>query len=540
MTNNTDNPDREILSLLPGYDPFRDADGFTYDKTKADRAVNFFRMCITHMEGPLAGKPYILRPHEECLTRNIFGWVDKDGKRRYRQCLYFVPRKNSKSTWAAGVALYCLAFDGEMGAQVYSAAGERDQAGILFRMMSGMIANDEGSDDPFMSNILQVKKGTKVIDHAKSNSFYKALSAEAGTKHGMGASCVIFDELHTQPNRDLYDVLKTSQGSRPQPLFISITTSDYDRPSICNEVHKYATDVRGGSISDPHFLPAIYEASIDDDWKDPEVWATCNPNLGHSVSMEFLEQECLRAQSIPSYQNTFKRLHLNIKTEQSEIWLDMADWDACAGEPVAQGPCYMGLDLSSRVDITALVLFFPETMSVLCNFWLPESALHGVDVKNKDIYEDARVRGLIDFTPGNTIDQGYIRMRVNELARAHDVKLIAFDDWNATQLSIQLHTDDGLPLVVHRQNLKAMNEPCKNIEAMVKDQSINHGGNAILRWMAANVAIYTDSSGNIKIDKSKSASKVDGMVALAMAVGAWLADDLEQASVYESRGVLQV
>lgn len=507
---------------LPGYDPYETGEGYWFDEDAAERACGLFE-CLKLIEGEHAGKPFHLEDWQKAIVGAMYGWKSEEtGLRRYREAFVYVPRKNGKTMIAAGLVLAAMFVDEEPGAQIYSAAAEREQAALVFRQASGMIARE-----PQLQSIAKVYKTFRSIEIPQTNTIYKALSADADTKHGLGAHMVIVDELHAHPNAELVDVLQTSMGSRRQPLLVHITTADYDRPSICNTKHDYAIKVRDGVFNDPSFLPVLYEASEADDWTDPDVWARVNPNLGVSVRQEYLERECQRAQNEPSYENTFKRLHLNIKTQQDVRWLPMSKWDACGGQPVPQGPCFAGLDLASTTDIAALVLFWPETGSLVPWFWVPADNAENREKRDRVPYLTWSREGLVELTPGNVIDYNYIRKQINELASTYEIQQIGYDPWNARHLAQQLQDEDGLPLTEFRQGYVSMNEPSKHFERLMMSEDLQHGGNAVLRWMASNVTAKVDPSGNIKPDKSKSTEKIDGIVASIMAVGLAMTADVE-------------
>jgi phage terminase large subunit-like protein len=262
-------------SDLAGYSPLAHAGECYWDAEEAARACDFFPRMLKHVEGPKAGEPLALEEWQAKYIATLFGWKRQNGTRRYRESLAAIPRKAGKSTLAAGIALYCLVCDGEAGAQVYSAAYSKDQASLVYRIAAGMVQRS-----PKLGKRLHAIDSVKRIVYKQANSFYRAIPAEAGNSHGFNASAVIFDELHTQKHRDLYDVLRSSQGARKQPLFLSITTAGYDRKSICYEVWNHARMVRDGILPDPGFLPLLYETADDADWQDEKVWAACNPNLG--------------------------------------------------------------------------------------------------------------------------------------------------------------------------------------------------------------------------------------------------------------------
>jgi phage terminase large subunit-like protein len=380
-----------------------------------------------------------------------------------------------------------------------------------------------------------------------TRSVYRVLSAEAYSKHGLNPHGVIFDELHAQPNRELYDVMNTALGKRAQPLMIMITTAGYDRNSICWQQHEYARQVAAGIIDDPTYLAAIYAADESDDWTSPATWAKANPNWGVSVQPDFIRQEFEAALAMPAYQNTFRRLYLNQWTQQESRWIDMAAWDACsAALPDLSGrACYGGLDLASTTDIAALVLAFPpvaegEPLWLLPFFWIPEDNMIERERRDRVPYSTWVRRGLVEATPGNVIDYAFIRRQINELASCYDVREIAYDPWNATQLSIEL-MGDGLNMVEMRQGFASLSGPSKELLRLVLAGGVAHGGNPVLRWMADNVSVRQDPAGNVKPDKSKSTNRIDGIVASVMAIGrAMVANPKAGRSIYEERDVLSV
>jgi len=458
----------KLTRLIPGYDPWATAGECVFDADAATLALGFFPACLKHVKGALAGQPFALEDGQKAIVANLFGWKRPDGTRRYRRALLYVPRKNGKTTLAAGILLYILFCDGEPGAEVYSAAADRDQARLVFDQAVGMVRQENELYD--RCTVYSAHGGSKAIVLSDMSGSYRTISAEAGTKHGYNTHFAVIDELHAQPNRDLVDVLETSTGSRRQPLVLYTTTADFARPSICNETLDYATKVRDGVIADAAFLPAIWGASIEDDWTSPETWAKANPNMGVSLSREYLEQECQRAQESPAYENTFKRLHLNIVTEQAERWIQLEVWDRCDGavdpEALLHKPCYAGLDLSKTEDITACVLYFPDSHSLLPFFWLPDDAAHARERRDKVPYLTWARQGLIELTPGNIVDYEFVKHRLADLKLKYDIKEIAYDDWNATQTALDLQAA-GFNCIIFGQGFKSMNEPSKEMLRML-------------------------------------------------------------------------
>jgi phage terminase large subunit-like protein len=527
----------DVYRLIPGYDPFATSGDCTFDPRRAKRAIDFFHECLTFTAGEWMGRPFMLERWQQAIVGNLFGWKRPDGTRRYREAFIFVPRKNGKSELAGGLGNLLTFADGEPGAQVYCAAADREQARLVFNAAKTMVAAE-----PELAG--RGRAYTNAILAPATGSVLKVVSAEAYSKHGVNAHGVIIDELHAQPNRELVDVLTTSTGARRQPLLIHITTADFDRESICNEKHEYACKVRDGIIDDPAFLPVIYEAPPDADWIDPEVWAEVNPNLGVSVSVEYLQRECRRARETPTYENTFKRLHLNMRTAQDVRWLSVEQWDACGGSPVDEAAlrgreCYAGLDLSTTTDVSALVLVFldPEgAVTLVPRFWIPGDNAHKREKRDRVPYVTWARQGLIEMTPGNVVDYDVVRTRINELGRIFQVREIAVDPWNATQLSTQLQ-GDGFEVVNFGQGYKDMTSPAKELEKLVVSGRLRHGGHPVLRWMASNVAVEMDAAGNLKPSKKKSTERIDGITAAVMALGRALLQPPSLPSVYDTHGL---
>lgn len=538
-----------LIRLIPGYDPYnfkistavarhKEDPPYWFDEEESEKVISFFAECLTHVKGELAHKPFELGNWEKAILANLFGWKRKDGTRRYREAFIYVPRKNGKTTLVAGIVLYTLFCDNEPGAEIYSAAAERDQARLVFDQAKGMVLQE-----PELAKRCKIYQTSIVIESTSSS--YKAISAEANTKHGYNTHLAIIDELHAQPNRELVDVLATSTGARRQPLIVHITTADFERESICNEKLDYARKVRDGLIEDPSFLPVIYEATPEDDWTDPAIWEKANPNLGVSVSREYLERECQRAKDQPAYENTFKRLHLNIKTEQETRWLSMEKWNACGhmyGEDALAGlPCWAGLDLASRTDLTAFVLVFHDDTKykVVPYFWIPKDKAHEREKRDRVPYLTWARQGHIYLTEGNTTDYRFIRQKINELSKVFKIQDIGFDPWNAQHLCTELMEEDGFQMVEFRQGTVSMNEPCKEFERLMLCGDLWHNNNPVLNWMASNVSVKSDPSGNIRPVKpeEKGAARIDGIVAAVMGLGRALFSDASD-SVYESRGLL--
>jgi phage terminase large subunit-like protein len=528
-----------IINAIPGYDPYEQAEGFHFDEELAERALEFCRTQLKVWEGKHAGNPFKLLDWQESVMANLFGWVDDNGLRRYREAFIYVAKKNGKSPFVAAIMDYMLLCDGEAGPQVFCAACDTDQANIAYRHAWNMMEPNEG----LMAAVKQYI-ASRTIKYPPLQGFIKVLSSEHKAKDGLNASCVIVDEVHRHDKRDLIDVLMGATSSREQPLTILITTADYDRQSICNDKRKYAEGVRDNAIPDPRFLPVLYQIDPKDDWTDESLWLKANPALGITKSLDYMRRACLKAQNEPGYQSTFRRLECNQMTQSATAWLDLRQWDACNGpwkdDELKGLPCWFGLDLSSTTDLTARVSLWylksRDEFMVDCHCWIPELKAHERIKSDQVPYDVWRDKGLVTFTPGNSVDYAFIRDDINEAFTAAKGKEIAMDPWNATQLMTQLAEDDGLPVVEFRQGYASMSPACKELERRVAAGTIRHNGNQLLRWMVGNCMTKADPAGNIKVDKEKSSQRIDAVVGMVMALGRAVLE-VNKKSVYETRGI---
>ena len=536
----------KVMQMIPNYDPTANPGACLFDYDAAQDAVDFFTDHLVFIEGHTAGQPFKLEPWQQAIVGNLFGWKRPDGTRRYRTAFVFVPRKSGKTPLVAGIINYVAFADGEPGAQIYSAAGEKEQAALVFRHAAGMIQRN-----PALESKSRVYRTFKSIEFYGGTCFYKAISADAKTKHGFNAHCVVVDELHVQRDRELVDTLITSTASRLQPLIIHITTAGYDKHTICYEIYDQAKRVMANDgADDSEFLPVIYEAEETDDWTDEKVWRKANPNLGVSVSLDYLRKACEHAKRVPAYENTFKRLHLDLWTEQENRWLPMADWDAApkikiTEEMLAGRPCIAGLDLSSRKDITALVLLFPlddGTFYLQPHFWIPKDNAVSRSHADRVPYLTWQKQGFLNLTEGNVIDYNRVGETLLNVMSIYDVQRIAFDRVFFDGIK-QILDGQGVPvdrLVEFGQGYLSMSGPTKEFEAMVLSKRVIHNDHPVLRWMAANAAIDMDAAGNIKPSKKLAREKIDGIVASIMAMGLHLTLEPNRPSVYETRGILEL
>uniref|UniRef100_A0A6M3J762 Putative terminase n=1 Tax=viral metagenome TaxID=1070528 RepID=A0A6M3J762_9ZZZZ len=542
--------------------------GIYFDDKAATRAVKFFS-CLKHSKGEWAGTEFKLELWQEFIIWNLFGWKRVDnGFRRFRTAYLEVSRKNGKTTLVAGLGLYLFIADNEPGAEIYSAATKKEQAQISHSEAMRMV-----NYSPMLKSKIGVYRNN--LHCTKTNSKFEPLGADADTTDGLNISGAIVDELHAHKTRDLFDRIVTATGSRRQPLIVSITTAGFDKHSVCWEQHAYTERILEGTVQDESFFGIIYSIDKDDSWEDETVWIKANPNLNISVKADDLRRKAKRAKEIPSEVNTFMRMHMDIWTESVTRWISVDRWDACNQYPIYETnytgrTCYGGLDLSTNIDISALVLVFPPEnyypdkyeplliekgdkrfkdpvkrednyvnslmevsryegcFDVLCRFFIPGDNIAD-RVRRDRVNYDVWVRqGLIIATPGNVIDYSFILNQIDKDAQQFDLKEIAFDRWGATKI-IQDIQDMGFEkptgsfvterhLIDFGQGFASMSAPTKELEKLILGKRLNHGGNPILKWMASNVVVKIDPAGNVKIDKGQSVERVDGIVALVMAI----------------------
>ena len=537
---------REVSGIrkLKKYVPTRFmAKGSHYDKDAADHAVCFIEKLCRHTKGTWDGLPFELIDWQEQIIRDIFGILKPNGYRQFNTAYIEIPKKQGKSELAAAVALYLLCADFEPGAEVYGCAADTNQAKIVFDVALGMVKRC-----PQLAKKMEVRASVKEMEYIPTGSKYKALSADVANKHGFNTHGVIFDELHTQPNRKLFDVMTKGSGdARMQPLYFLITTAGNDTNSICYEVHQKALDILEGRKVDPTFYPVIFGAAESDDWTDPKTWKKANPSLGITVGIDKVRTACESAIQNPAEENSFRQLRLNQWVKQEVRWMPMDKWDKCAfavSEDDLEGRvCYGGLDLSSTTDITAFVLVFPpqdedDKYIILPYFWIPEENIDLRVRRDHVPYDLWERQGSLQTTEGNVVHYGFIEKFIEQLGERFNIQEIAFDRWGAIQM-VQNLEGMGFTVVPFGQGFKDMSPPTKELMKLVLEQKIAHGGHPVLRWMMDNIFVRTDPAGNIKPDKAKSTEKIDGAVATIMALDrAIRCGNVSKASVYDDRGLL--
>lgn len=556
---------KELIRILPGYDPCDQAGDCRFDEAAALAAIEFIEECIKLVKGSkdrAAGEAFLLEPWEKAIVANLFGWKRPDGRRRFTEAFVYVAKKNGKTTLIAAIMLLVLCTDRELGAELYSLAASKEQAAILFGHAAGMVKLE-----PELKSRLTVygaKGGSqqKSIVHEEMMASYRCLAADADTADGVNPSFFAADEIHRHPDAELIEVMQKSTGSRPQPLGIYTSTADYNRPGPCNNLLKRARSVRDNKGDpdkpgyDPGFLPVIYEASKNDDWKSPATWRKANPNIGVTITEEYLARECRKAQETPSELNNFLRLNLNIVTDAAEAWMAMDRWNKCSGLrnetprqwrermllELKDEPCVLGLDLSAKIDLTAAVQIFRPTdyrskWVIIPAFWVPTETAHLKEKKDRVPYSAWQREGHVWLTDGSEVDSQTIRSFINGVNETYPIQEIAYDDWNATELSRQLREEDGFGerMVPVRQGSRSLSDPMKELEAMVGSGRIEHGANPAMDWMMGNLTAKRDENGNIQPDKKRSTEKIDGPVALITGLArALVTDPNGERSKYEN------
>lgn len=488
--------------------------GLRFDDDAADRAIAFFTY-LKHSKGEWAGTPLVLEPWQQFIVGSLFGW-QRGGTRRFRTAHVEVPRKNGKSTLAAGLGLYLAFFDGEGGAEVYAAATKREQAKIVWAEAKRMV---QGSPD--------ISKRVQALAHnlhqPTTASKFEALGRDADSMDGLNIHAAIVDELHAHPNRDMVDVLETATGSRRQPLIFYITTAGHDQASVCWEKRNYARLVLEGVTDDDTLFAFIATIDKGDAWDNPATWVKANPNYGVSVKPEDLERKAKRATELPSEQNAFRRLHLNEWTEQAERWIDMRQWDTCDATPqIAPGDTiFCALDMASTIDLSAAVglrIASDGYVDVLCRFWRPQDTIIEAEKRDGVPYRQWADEGYLELTEGTMMSDSDIAADLLDWVAPYQVTEFPFDMWNARGAAARIE-QAGATVVAMAQGFQTFSAPCHLLEGLLADGKLRHGGHPILRWMAAQVMVQHGPNDAIRPFKPKgSGIRNDGIVALLMAL----------------------
>jgi phage terminase large subunit-like protein len=499
---------------------------YRFDEDQAGEWCEFIEH-LPHIKGPLAGQNIKLEDWQ-CFSLTVaFGWLKRStGTRRFRRVYIEVPRGNAKSTLSSGVGLKAAFADGEGGAEGYSAATTRDQARIVFADAQAMARRR-----PQLCQALGVEVLAHSIVQQSTASKFMALASDSNSLDGLNIHIAIVDELHAHKTREVYDVLETGTGKRPQSMLWSITTAGSDRSGICYEIRTYATKVLDGLVDDDSFFAIIYTIDDGDDWTDETSWRKANPNYGVSVQPDVIAQLAAKAMQMPAAQSNFKTKHLNVWVNADAAWMDMRAWDR-AGDPsltldrFAGKRSYIGLDLASKTDIAARILLFPELVGdvlhyyVFGKYFLPEQAV--ADGRNSQ-YSGWALQELLATTPGDVLDFQCIEDDLSALSSQYEIAEIGFDPWQATQLA-QRMTQTGATMIEVRNTVANFSAPMKEIDALVRSGRLHHNGDPVLTWMVSNVVCHMDAKDNIYPRKERPENKIDGVVALIIAMSRAMAN----------------
>lgn len=514
---------------------------------RVDRAVRFIEL-LKHTEGELSGQRIVLEPWQLFILTNLVGFYYKGGRfRRYNYGYIEVARKNGKSTFLAALGLYFLLMDGEGAAQVYSAATKRDQAKIVFDCAKRFVIKNSK-----LTKALTIHRDT--LSDPKTLSKFEPLPADAKTLDGLNPHFTIVDEYHVHKNDELYNVIKSGMGARANPQLVAITTAGFNKNLPCYSLRKVGVNILEGLAEDDSQFVEIFTIDEEDDWTDPKVWVKANPNMDVSVSKRYLEIEYNQAKNSSTQVVNFMTKNLNVWTDAAAVWINTEIWDK-QKEPTEltkNRVCYGGLDLSTSRDLTVFSLVFPEYdtssgekqvkgFTIKNEYFIPRYAVENRSYVDGVPYGDWARNGHINVIEGNTIDYNFIKQKMIEAAEKYNVRYIAYDRWNASQLVVD-GLEIGLPLEPFGQGWGSMNAPTKEFEKLALEFDMRHGGDPVLKWALGNVVIQMSPSGDIKVVKDKSNEKVDPVVATVMAIGQSLLDEgnTKETKAYKDRGFLMI
>ena len=514
--------------------------GMFFDMKAAEKVFNFFSY-LSLSEGEFAGKPFVLQPFQAFIIGSLFGWKGGDGLRRYRKAYIEVAKGNGKSPLLAGIGLYGLLASGEEAAEIYAAAVTRDQANILFTDAKRMIEASTKLSKRVLINV----RNLAVME---TNSFFRPLSSEARSLDGKRVFMALIDEVHEHPSAMVVDKMQAGTKGRREPMICEITNSGFDRNSVCWHHHEYSEKILNGAAVDDGWFAYVCGLDEGDDWRDEKIWIKANPCLGVSVTLKYLREQVKEAIGMPSKENIVKRLNFCVWTQQNNRWINTDTWNENNTREINESElagrrCYGGLDLSSVSDISAWVLVFPdendpEKIDVLARFWCPNDRLYDTGNKYKEQYQTWHRQGFLETTPGNCIDFAFVRAKILEDAQKFQLVDMNIDRlFQAHQLAMEL-IDEGILVVGMGMGFTSFAAPMKDFERLLLGRKINHGGNPVLRWMADNVAVSQDPAGNIKPNKAESQGKIDGLVALVMAIDRFSRNAAGGTSIYEERGLV--
>lgn len=527
----------ESFNTLPRYDAIATRGDCVWSPTAAKHVIQFIERLCRYTEGEWAGKPFVLLPWQRALVGNLYGWLRPDGTRRYRQAHILIPRKAGKTELAAALALYHLLADDEPTPSVYGIARDRKQAKLCLSRACRM-----SQSDPLLKQRTEIYQNR--LTAPQSYGAYAILSADAPGAHGLNTSACIADEIHAMENRrDLWEAIMTSMGARRQPLMISITTAGTLRESLEHDLFQYAVRICEGTVVNPAFLPCLHYADAEAEWDKEATWKASNPSLGHTVKLNWYKEEAKRAQDQPSYESPFRTYYLCQHITASDRWIRMHDWDACKEEiDVARLrglPCYLGVDLAQTTDLSSIAAVWIDGDRMIVRNWNYAPEVGAVNRTRRDgvPYVEWSKRGWLTLTEGDTTDYAFIVKQIETLAKENQVRIVAYDPYNAQNLANELESK-GINVVRVPQSFLNLATPTQMWERSVMGKKLSHDGNPVLSWAMSNCVVERDANGNPRPSKKRSVERIDPIVAAIIAIAASLHDEQQKASVYENRGLI--
>lgn len=549
--------DKLFAEHLPGYNPYLQATNCTFNTEAAEHVCDFFETFLQHPAPTAAvpaGSPFILRPWQQAHVGCFFGWKKANGLRRYRKILIYVGKKTGKSSETAGVIPYVMTQEEGSMMRLCAVAASRDQTTNVFDPLVEMIRKQ-----PALARVLKIYGGTvggqmKSVVYAKHNHRLICLAADAGTADGKPAKAAFVDELHRfPPNGEMYEVAERNTSAQAEPIVWVTTTADWKRDSPCNRELAFAHAVQKNKGDPdaigwaPWYLPVVYETTDKDDYKDLKTWYKANPNLGQTVTEEYMADMVREAKDDPAKLNSFLRLYMNRVTRSEVTWFPEGAWDKCYDkdiriEDLLGQTCWGAIDLGSTSDMTVLVLLFPlddGRVFLWSHFWVPEALTKEGSHKEWDKYASWVRGGHMTATPGNATDYGFIRKRLEELATQHSIREVAIDrSWGGVHVAQELE-DDGHKVFAFNQSTRAISPFAKQFFTWVTTGKVVHDGNPVHAWQAGHVMVKCDAYDGIRPVKPSPEAKIDAMVCDIMALGSWQQNP-DRPSVYETRGMLEV
>lgn len=538
------------------------ARGLQWDWAKAEWALNFFPDVLRLAGGEHEGKPFKLHCSQQFIVGSLFGWKGPDGYRRFRVAYIEQGKGNGKSPLAAGIGLLMMTADDEPRAEVYAAAVDKDQARILFRDAIAMVDQSKALDSRLTRSGGPGKEWN--LAHLESGSFFRPISSEhvgARGKSGFRPHCSLLDEVHEHPSAAMVEFMRANTKGRRQALTFMITNSGvYDPTAVAFYYHDYAEKILNGELDNDSFFAYVCALDKGDDWQDSGVWKKTNPLLGVSITKKYLEEQVREAQGMPSKQSLVRRLNFCEWVESADPFVDPEVWRANGAsvdpDSLLNQPCFGGLDLSGKNDLTSLKLIFPQedgSKPVLSFFWTPKDTIRERADRDRAPYEPWVRQGHLIAKEGSTIDYGWVAQKLGELSGKYRIQALGFDRWRIDDLKRELQdlgidawihgrdTDNGgICLVEHGQGYKDMNPAVESLEDDLKERRLKHGNHPVLSWCVANAKIVTDPAGQRKFDKRKATGRIDGAVALAMASHLSKFFPGDTGSVYDSRGIVSL